>query len=457
MTADTIAALATAYGPGALAVIRISGPQAVSILRHIFRPRRERAEFSSHHLYHGDVVCPRTGTHIDEVLACVMAGPHSYTGEDVVEIFCHGGMRVPQAVLATVIAAGARPAARGEFTRRAFLNGRLDLAQAEAVEAVINARGDEGRELALRHLKGEFSAVIEAFIRRLKDVLARLEASIDFVEDIEEGTATKALDREIRTLRDELHALAKTYGRGRVYKEGAAIVILGRPNVGKSSLLNCLLGRKRAIVTPIPGTTRDFLEEFLPIKGIFVRIIDTAGIRPTRDELEEAGIEVVWERISEADLVLLLLDGSERLTPVDREIMTKIEGKRVLTVINKKDLPPAWEVEEIARAFPPPFLHISAKYGEGIEELKDAIHAVITDSGAEQEGGIVVMQERHLHCLERAKEALNKGLEYNLSRQPEIVVEEVRAAVRALGEITGTEGVTLDVLDVIFSTFCVGK
>ncbi|HOJ50947.1 MAG TPA: tRNA uridine-5-carboxymethylaminomethyl(34) synthesis GTPase MnmE [Syntrophales bacterium] len=454
MTLDTIAALATTYGPGALAVIRISGPEAENILKAVFRPRHRHGDFFSHRLYHGDLVCPQTGKYIDEVLVCLMRGPHSYTGEDVVEIFCHGGLSVPRAVLASVIQAGARPAERGEFTRRAFINGRLDLTQAEAIAEVVTAQGEKGREVALRQLKGELKSVIEGLTGRLKECLARMEAAIDFIEDVSDKEVAKGVEAEIGKVREEIVRLAGTYRQGRLYREGAAIVILGRPNVGKSSLLNCLLGRKRAIVTPIPGTTRDFLEEMWEVKGLLVRVIDTAGIRPTEDALEEAGIQFVWEKVQEADLILFLVDGSERLTAIDRAIMERVAERRVLPVINKMDLPCVLEEEALAKAFSIPALRISAKYGEGIEQLTNTIYQMLV--GEEEISTVAVTQARHLHCLERAAQALEKSLKRDVLSQTELACEEVKEAIEALGEITG-EKVSPDVLDIIFSTFCVGK
>ncbi|MCX7981920.1 MAG: tRNA uridine-5-carboxymethylaminomethyl(34) synthesis GTPase MnmE [Syntrophales bacterium] len=456
MSVDTIAALATPQGPGALAVIRVSGPEAFSILKSIFRPRKERSEFSSHRMYHGDIVCPRTGEYVDEVLVCLMRRPHSYTGEDVLEIFCHGGLNIPQKTLSVVIAAGARPAERGEFTRRAFLNGRLDLVQAEAVGDIVTAGSERGRELALRQLKGELSAIIKDIIARLREILARLEATIDFVEDVDERVVQEGIEGEVNTVLEYIRRLAGTYQKGRLYREGAAMIILGRPNVGKSSLLNCLLGRYRAIVTPVPGTTRDFLEEMVDIEGMLVRIVDTAGIRPTSDVVEREGLKLVWDKLAEADLVLLVLDGSEELTPIDREIIEKVEGKKVISVINKKDLPKVWKEEEIADIVSPPIVHISAKYGDGVDDLKRSIYEVLVGGGVEGPFSMSVMRERHYHCLERAANALEK-MKKNLFSHPEIAAEEIREAIRALGAIIGTEDISLEVLDIIFSSFCIGK
>jgi len=456
MMLDTIAALSTPLGPGAIAVIRISGPRAEPILHQIFSPYRHRKEFESHRLYHGEIICPKMGTFIDEVLVCLMRGPHSYTGEDVVEVFCHGGIHLPQKVLSAVLSAGARLAERGEFTRRAFINGRLDLSQAEAVVDIINASSDRGRELALRQLKGELRDTIQGWRERLNHCLARLEASIDFTEEIKEGETIQGLAEDLETLQGEIQKLARTYERGRIFREGASIVILGRPNVGKSSLLNYLLGRRRAIVTPIPGTTRDFLEEMVDINGLMVRLIDTAGIHTTENVLEQAGIELVWDRLSDAELVIFLCDGSESLTEVDWQIMERIRARKVIPVINKIDLPLKINKDELIGFFGRPCVCISAKYGTGMGELKESIYRALTDQKGEGETGVAITHLRQFECLKRALAAISKGLSFDLVHQPECAAEELKDALFALGEITG-DSVSEDLLDIIFSNFCVGK
>lgn len=453
MRDDTIAALATPAAGGALAIVRVSGVQAESILASLFAPRHPITAFSSHHLYYGDIVNPQTGEVIDEVLACIMRSPRSFTGEDVVEIYCHGGVHIPHRILSLIIEAGARPAERGEFTRRAFLHGRMDLTQAEAVAAMIGAMGDRGREVALRHLRGELKRFIEGCIARLNDSLARLEASIDFTDHVEEEV-TEDITRQVKDIRDELRRLAQTYRHGRLIREGASTVIIGKPNVGKSSLLNCLLGRKRAIVTSVPGTTRDFLEELLDIDGIITRIVDTAGVHTTDDILEREGIDLVWERLAEADLVLFICDGSNELDEDDRTIMARLAEKRVIPVINKIDLPVVIGDQDLAPFSLPP-VRISAKFATGIEELTRVMAKELRGEGDEIEG-VMITQLRHRHSLDRAIEALECCMALDLRHEPEIAVEEIREAVHALGEIIG-DTTPPDVLDMIFSSFCVGK
>ena len=294
---ETIAAIATPPGVGGIGLIRISGPSAEGIARRLFRPTRPLAAFISHHLNHGEIVVPETGAVLDDVLVAFMEGPHTYTGEDTLEINCHGGPFILRTVLDEVFRAGARPAERGEFTKRAFLNDRLDLSQAEAVYDLITAQTREGLSAAADRLKGNLSGRIGSIRDAIIDLLAGIEAAIDFSEEDGVVEASGADSPNCRRVIDDIHALAATYRRGRITREGVGIVIAGRPNVGKSSLLNRLLGEKRAIVTAIPGTTRDFIEEAVDIAGIPVRLTDTAGIRPPENAIEQEGIDLVWERL----------------------------------------------------------------------------------------------------------------------------------------------------------------
>jgi tRNA modification GTPase len=457
---DTIAAIATPPGVGGIGVIRVSGPASEGIARRLFRPSRPLASFLSHHLYHGEVAAPETGAILDDVLVAFLRGPHTYTGEDTLEINCHGGPLILRTVLAEVFRAGARPAERGEFTKRAFLNGRLDLSQAEAVLDLITAKTPEGLSAAVDRLKGRLSGRIEMIRDAIIDLLAGIEAAIDFAED-DGAVETPGEDfPEFQTLIDDLQALAATYLRGRITREGVGVVIAGRPNVGKSSLLNRLLGEKRAIVTPVPGTTRDFIEEAVNIGGIPVRLTDTAGIRLPENAIEKEGIDLVWERLDNADAVLVLLDGSMALTPEDHELLAKILAKPMLPVINKSDLPQRLDEEMLQDLLPettPPAIRISAKYGDGIYRLTAAIRDMVLATPAEETTGIMIADLRHKVALERAAECLvraREGLHDGLP--PELTALEVREALDSLGEITGRT-TSEEVLDRIFANFCVGK
>jgi len=456
---ETIAAIATPPGIGGVGLIRVSGPTAEEIARRLFRPLPP-GNFLSNHLYHGRIIAPTTGAILDEVLVAFLKGPHSYTGEDTLEISCHGGPLILRTVLEAVFQTGARPAERGEFTQRAFLNNRLDLAQAEAVLDIITAKTRPGLALAIDCLSGKLSEPIEAIRSEVIDLLAGVEAAIDFSEDdgVEE-TSDEAL-RRIRKLIDKIAALAATHRQGRIYREGIGVVIAGRPNVGKSSLLNRILGEKRAIVTPIPGTTRDFIEETVDIGGIPVRLTDTAGLRLPENAIEKEGIDLVWERLKTADAVLVLLDGSADLTADDRELLVKMISKPMLPVLNKSDLPQRLDEKSLRGLLPEgthPAIRISAKYGDGLDRLTAALRDLVLATPAEESPEAMIV---HLHqktalkkaaaCLARAREGLLVAL------PPELVALELREALNALGEITG-KTTPEEVLDRIFANFCIGK
>ena len=456
---DTIAAIATPPGTGSIGIIRVSGPRSRDIASLIFRPSNKTDGFNSHRLYHGDIISPDTGRVIDEVLISFMMKPHSYTGEDILEINCHGSAFILQSVLSLVIKAGARLAEPGEFTKRAFLNNRIDLSQAEAVAETIMAQTDRALDLAVSHLKGDLAGKIETVRIAIIDILAILETSIDFSdEDVEVGNPPSAA-RDIEAIIGDLTELASTYGEGKIYRDGINAVIAGRPNVGKSSLLNRLLGEKRAIVTAMPGTTRDFIEEIIPIKGVPVRLTDTAGIREPQNIIEKEGINLVWEKLSQADVVIVVIDGSERLTREDIEIIEKCKAKKFFLVINKADLPHVIDKKELASLAPDvmPPIWISAKHGEGIPALKDAIHSLALNGADCGHTLTIVSNIRHKMAIEKTRDLLSKardGILQGLS--PEFPAFDIRQALESLGEIAG-ETVTEEVLDRIFATFCIGK
>ena len=459
MLEDTIAAIATPPGAGGIAIIRVSGPFAEAIFHGLFRPSKSRASIQSHHLYHGDIVSPETGVVLDEVMATLMRGPHSYTGEDVLEIHGHGGFLLPQQILAAAIRSGARPAQAGEFTRRAFLNGRLDLTQAEAVADLIAARTEKGREVALSHLHGSLAREVEHLIGDITDILVHTEAAIDFSEDTDGTRPDEDLAGQLRSLARELECLAATYDRGRMYRNGVSLVLAGRVNVGKSSLLNRLLGERRAIVAPTPGTTRDFIEEAIDLRGVAVRLTDTAGIRTTDNPIEQAGIDLVWEKIDDADAVIILLDGSSPLSGEDEDLFRRCSARPIIPVVNKMDLPRGLvEADLLALTGGRPPIWISAKYDTGLDGLKEALHRHFT---AEPDEGTlptaVITNLRHRLALERAASSLAQAAERALGgKHPELTAADIRDALESLEEIGGK--VTDDaILDRIFSQFCIGK
>ncbi|MDI6776792.1 MAG: tRNA uridine-5-carboxymethylaminomethyl(34) synthesis GTPase MnmE [Syntrophales bacterium] len=454
----TIAAIATPVGVGGLGIIRVSGPRSEEIARLLFKPRRQADNLMTHHLYHGDIISPETGATLDEVLIALMRKPHSYTGEDTLEISCHGGPLILQVVLSEVIRAGARLAEPGEFTRRAFLNNRLDLSQAEAVADMITAKTDRGLEVAVSHLKGELAKKIESLRTSIIDVLAILETSIDFSEEDADSEQNHEPVGRIQAIVDDLHAVLATYEQGKIYRYGINAVITGKPNAGKSSLLNRLLGEKRAIVTPIPGTTRDFIEEFINIEGIPVRLTDTAGIRHPENIIEREGIALVREKLSSADLVIIVLDGSEELTEEDIEIIEENRLRKTVLVINKTDLPHLINIQEVHRLIPD--LHplwISAKYGDGIPALKECIYTLCMKQTDDRQSTTMITNIRHKMAVEKAAILLSQakdGIVDGLS--PEFPALDIREALDSLGEIVG-KMINEEVLDRIFSTFCIGK
>ncbi|MDD5722278.1 MAG: tRNA uridine-5-carboxymethylaminomethyl(34) synthesis GTPase MnmE [Syntrophales bacterium] len=457
---DTIAAIATPPGVGGIGIVRVSGPNAGDICRALFKSPVAKGFLQSHHLYHGDIISPETGRVIDEVLIALMRGPHSYTGEDVLEIHCHGGHLIPLVVLNEVIKAGGRPAQPGEFTKRAYLNGRMDLSQAEAVMELIAARTDRGRALAIFGLKGKLSEQLQSIRSDLIGILSSLESTIDFnEEDISPSPGPdRTLPDDMDDIITRITSLLATYREGKLFRDGLTAVITGRPNVGKSSLLNILLGERRAIVTPIPGTTRDFIEETINIKGILVTLTDTAGVRKSGEAIEQEGIAFVWEKVLAADMVIILIDGSVPLTEEDVEVIDRNRGKRVVLAVNKSDLPhrvTGAQLDELIPGVKP--LWISAKYGDGIDELKERIYTTALDGGEGSATDVILTNLRHKNALEKTAASLATAhASLSSGDSPELAAFDVKEALDHLGDIVG--GTTAeDVLDRIFSTFCVGK
>jgi len=454
---DTIAAIATPSGTGGVGIIRISGPAVSTIARRIFQPKSTSCSWKSHHLYHGDIISA-DGRILDEVLVALMPGPQSFTGEDVLEINCHGSPVIMQAVLSQLMQSGCRPARPGEFSQRAFLNGRLDLSQAEALASLVVARSETSCKIGLAHLKGALGSEIASFRLTLIEALAFTEASIDFTEDVS-AQDTPGILPLLDNLSIRLQRLLDSYQTARLYTEGLNVVIAGKPNVGKSSLLNTLTGKKKAIVTDIPGTTRDLIEGQINIRGIPVNLMDTAGIRKPADIIEKAGIDLVWENLANADLAIILLDGSKPLTKEDREVFTGISTNNYLVAINKSDLPSAWEINEFHEQILPDskILKISAKFGDGIDALKNAIVDNTATDKEENAGAVMITNMRHKIALEKAlgnilsaKENIQSGV------SPEFPAFDLREALDNLDEITGKK-INDEILDKIFSSFCIGK
>lgn len=451
---DTIAAIATPLGSGGVGIIKISGPQAEPIARQIFRPARPADHFTPRTLHYGQIIYPGANDPIDEALVAFMPGPHSYTRQDVVEIQSHGGTVALQEILRVVLSLGARPATPGEMTLRAFINGRLDLAQAESVMDLIEAKTAAGLRLAARQLSGALSGRISAVRQNLVNVLAFLEASIDFVED---DIPAENIVPPLTEAATAIEKLAQSATYGQIYRQGIRTAIVGKPNVGKSSLLNALLRGDRAIVTSIPGTTRDTLEETANIGGVPLVLVDTAGIRSQAgDAVEQIGIERSRAALAQADLALMVVDNSAPPEGIDWEIEALVRGKPALLVQNKIDLPGSHSVPD---DFLPgiPRVPMSALTGQGLEALETMIVKQITGGLVATTDAMLVSNPRHQALLEQAAGHTRAAIEAQLANlSPDLVSIDVREAVDALGEITG-QTASEDLLDAIFSKFCIGK
>jgi tRNA modification GTPase len=458
-TDDTIAAISTPLGEGGIGIVRVSGKDSIRISHTIFHSPKNKslAGSKSHRVLYGHIFDPQSGLNIDEVLITVMRAPNSYTREDIIEINCHGGMITLRKTLELVLQHGARLAEPGEFTKRAFLNGRLDLSRAEAVLDLIRSKTDESRRIALEQLQGGLFSKITSLRDGLTDICVRIEAHIDFPEDEIETASRQELSDAMRIVKNDLHSLLKTYEEAKFFREGLSTAIVGRPNVGKSSLLNALLQRDRAIVTETPGTTRDVLEEYLNIKGLPLRIMDTAGIRQVEDLAEKEGVRRSIKSIENADLVIALFDGSEPLRKEDFEVVEKVKNKNTIYILNKSDLPVIADRDSSLVPHPSSFLKISATWGDGIEELKDKIADSSLRDWKEEREGVVISNLRHKTSIGHAAVDLEKAMKALAEDQPlEIIAIELRNSLDSLGEIVGAV-TTEDILNKIFSDFCIGK
>jgi len=458
-TEDTIAAIATPIGQAGIGIIRISGPGSLEIAKIVFTPKTEQALFKSHRLYMGYICDPESKHIIDEVLVSFMAAPNSYTREDVFEINSHSGYTLLSGIMAILMNLGARMAEPGEFAKRAFLNGRIDLTQAEAVVDLMNAQSERGLLLAARQIRGSVKTETETLREKAIHILANAEAAIDFPEDdVEHLFREEGTEFIEKNLIQPIHILIKAHA-DRIWVDGIKTAIVGRVNAGKSSLLNRLLNEPRAIVTDIPGTTRDVIESTLNISGIPIHIMDTAGLREVKDEVERQGIHLTLEKIAEADLLLIVIDRSRPLNSDDMDILAQCEKKKTLVVINKIDLPVATGYREKAdflNRFPT--VEISALSGLGLDHLKEAIKdSILSDNSLAATTSHAVPNLRHRKALQSAKKCFeNASIKARTHAPMEIVAFELRTGLDALGEITG-QTIDDEVLDSIFSQFCLGK
>ncbi|MFA5367363.1 MAG: tRNA uridine-5-carboxymethylaminomethyl(34) synthesis GTPase MnmE [Dehalococcoidia bacterium] len=442
---DTIAAISTPLGEGGIGIVRLSGPEALAIAGRVFD-----AALEDHSVVHGHIIDPDTKDIVDEVLACYMAAPHTYTAEDVVEINCHGGPMPLLSILELLLKQGARLANPGEFTLRAFLNGRVDLAQAESVLDIIRAKTQAGLRVAVGGLEGSLSRAVKEVRAEIMKVLAYLTARIDFPEDeIEEQDIVPIL----REARGKLREIAEGADQGMIYRQGVRTAIVGRRNAGKSSLLNRLLKQERAIVSPVPGTTRDTIEEIANIRGVPFVMIDTAGMDKRQGRVESMGIERSREAVAKADFILLVIDSSTPLRSTDKEIVAMLEGKPVLVAANKSDLKQRAHLDDI------PFdkVHVSALTGDGIDRLEDKMFDFVFGGKTLSSDAILVSNPRHKACIEQAIRHIDQALHGIDTQIPDdFVTIDLTSALNTLGEITG-ETVTDELLETIFSNFCIGK
>lgn len=457
-TDDTIAAIATAPGEAGIGIIRISGPKSLEIADRIFQPvkKETRLKDNNRRLVYGHIV--DEDKQIDEVLVSYMKAPHTFTREDIIEINCHGGFISVRKILELVLRSGARVADRGEFTKRAFLNGRIDLSQAEATMDIITSKTSASFEAAQKQLEGNLSSAVNDIRQILKMDLARLVVAIDFPEEDEPEVTYAELKRDLLICRDKINDLIKTFDKGKIIRDGLKTVIVGKPNVGKSSLLNALLNESRAIVTEIPGTTRDIIEEYISLGGIPLKIVDTAGIRETDDIVEKIGVQRSRESFDSADLIIMVLDSSKPLTDEDTHILGMMKDKKALILINKTDLQAVFTDEDIKHyAGESPIIRISALEKKGMDLIEKQIEKMVYDGKLTTDNDILITSARHKDSLERAcsscSDALT-GIENSL--EMDILEIDFNDAWASLGQITG-DTVSEDLLDTIFKEFCIGK
>lgn len=455
---DTIAAIATAPGEGGIGIIRISGPKSLEVAEEIFfsMSGKKISEYPARTLIFGNI---KDGDKkIDEVLVAYMKGPNSYTAEDVIEINCHGGFISVKRILELVLSKDVRLAEAGEFTKRAFLNGRIDLSQAEAVIDVINAKTDKAHEVAENQLDGSLSNRIREFREKVTELLAQVEVAIDYPEEDIEFIAYTTLEEKTRELNKDIKKLYETSESGKIFREGLKTVIVGKPNVGKSSLLNSILGENRAIVTDIPGTTRDVIEEFVNIKGIPLKIVDTAGIRETDDVVEKIGVEKSMASFDTADLIIMVVDSSSELSEEDREILEKVQGKETILLLNKTDLPQVIDEEEVKKYVNEEnIIKISALHNEGIEDVHDRIEAMVYKGDIKSSSNVIITNSRHKDALYRAMKSAEDAMRAIEDKMPLDFVEvDLKNIWDYLGYING-DTVSEDLLDNIFHNFCIGK
>lgn len=461
MEFDTIAAISTPMGEGAIAIVRLSGDDALAIADRVFEGMggKQLQTVPSHTIHYGHIVDPASNTAIEEVMVSVMKGPKTFTREDVIEINCHGGLVTVNQVLQLVLRQGARLAEPGEFTKRAFLNGRIDLSQAEAVMDLIRAKTDRAMTVAMGQMEGKLSKLVQSLRQEILEILAQVEVNIDYPEydDVEEMTLSMMLEKSAY-VKEQIERLLQTSEQGKILREGLSTVIIGRPNVGKSSLLNSLVHENKAIVTDVPGTTRDVIEEYVNVRGVPLKLVDTAGIRDTEDIVERIGVERSRKVLKEADLLLLVLNHAEALSDEDRRLFEAVKGMDTIVIVNKTDLEQSIEMEEVKElAANHKLVTTSLLKEEGVDELEEAIASLFFAGSLEAGDGTYVSNTRHIALLHQALQTIDEAIQgAEMGTPVDMVQIDLRRTWELLGEIIG-DTVQESLIDQLFSQFCLGK
>ena len=459
MELDTITSISTPMGEGAIAIVRLSGPDAISIADSIYKGKKQLSEVDSHTINYGHILDPDSGEIVEEVMAAVMRAPKTFTREDIVEINCHGGLVTVNRVLELTLSNGARMADPGEFTKRAFLHGRIDLSQAEAVMDFIRSKTERASKVALGQMEGRLSELIKGLRQSILEILAQVEVNIDYPEydDVEEATS-QFLIKEAANIEQEIDKLLKTGQQGKIMREGLSTVIVGKPNVGKSSMLNNLIQDNKAIVTEVAGTTRDVLEEYVNVRGVPLRLVDTAGIRETEDIVEKIGVERSRKALSEADLILFVLNYNESLTESDYQLFEAIKNEDFIVIINKTDLEQHLDMDELKEMIGDhPIVQTSMVEQQGIEELEQKISELFFGGQVQSQDMTYVSNSRHIALLKDAKSSINDAIHSAEEGIPiDIVQIDLIKTWELLGEVIGEEA-SESLIDQLFSQFCLGK
>ncbi|CAD2072340.1 tRNA uridine-5-carboxymethylaminomethyl(34) synthesis GTPase MnmE [Phocicoccus pinnipedialis] len=457
MQLETISSISTPIGEGAIAIVRLSGIDAVEIADKLYRGKKKLKDVDSHTINYGHIIDPDTNETVEEVMVAVMRAPRTYTREDIVEINCHGGVHTINHILRLTLKHGAEMAEPGEFTKRAFLNGRIDLSQAEGIMDFIRSKTDEASKVANQQMQGRLKTYIETLRQEILEILAQVEVNIDYPEydDVEEATTAFLLEEAVK-IEEKIATLLKTSKEGRILREGLNTVIVGKPNVGKSSLLNYLIQDNRAIVTDIAGTTRDILEEYVNVNGIPLKLVDTAGIRETDDVVERIGVERSREALSNAELILYVIDYTKELSDEDKEILENLQGRKVIIIVNKLDLTQRLNVDELV-PYGFNIVQTSITEGTGVDELEENIRDLFFSGGLNMSDSTYVSNNRHIHLLESAKQSIHDAVEAaKLDIPVDMIQIDLVKTWQLLGEVIGQD-VSEELIDQLFAKFCLGK